>query len=200
NPDFCANGECDDGIFLGFLQETAAKMTEDTVIVLHQIGSHGPAYHVRYPDTYDVFQPSCQTGEFKDCSTEEITNAYDNTIAYTDHILAQTIDFLDSQDRVLPSLIYASDHGESLGENGLFLHGAPYFMAPEFQTKVPMLIWMSDEYQSAFGIDDACLKAKVDLPISHDNWFHSILGMMDIQTEVRQDALDLFAGCRTPAP
>ncbi|MGB8814127.1 MAG: phosphoethanolamine--lipid A transferase, partial [Paracoccaceae bacterium] len=141
NPDFCANGECDDGIFLGFLQETAAKMTEDTVIVMHQIGSHGPAYHVRYPDTYDVFQPSCQTGEFKDCSTEEITNAYDNTIAYTDHILAQTIDFLDSQDRVLPSLIYASDHGESLGEKGLFLHGAPYFMAPEFQTKVPMLIW-----------------------------------------------------------
>lgn len=199
-PEFCDKGECLDGVFLGRLQAAIAGMTEDTVIVLHQGGSHGPAYYLRYPKEYARFTPACNVAEFKDCSIAEITNAYDNTIVYTDHVLAQTIDMLAAQDKVIPALIYASDHGESLGENGLFLHGAPYFIAPVQQTTVPMLIWVSAAFKTTFGVDAACLKAKADQPASHDNLFHTVLGMMDIKTDVRQDALDLFATCRHAAP
>ena len=60
-----------------------------------------------------------------------MTNAYDNTIAYTDKVLADLIDLLAMQEGLSTSLIYVSDHGESLGEKGLYLHGAPYFMAPD---------------------------------------------------------------------
>lgn len=196
-PEFCNDGECTDGIFLGLLKDFVAKMTEDTVLVLHQGGSHGPAYHVRYPKEYERFTPACQTGEFKNCTDAEIRNAYDNTILYTDHVLAEAIDYLAGQDKVISAMYYVSDHGESLGENGLYLHGAPYFMAPEFQTHVPMVMWLSEPYRAAFKVDEACLKAKSALPLSHDNLFHTVLGMMDIKTEVRQDALDLMADCHT---
>lgn len=196
---FCEAGECNDGIFLALLRDFAATMTEDTVLVLHQIGSHGPAYFLRYPKEYERFTPACQTPELKDCSAEEIRNAYDNTILYTDHVLSQTIDLLAAQDRVIPALLYVSDHGESLGEDGLFLHGSPYFMAPDAQTKVPMLLWLPETFRAAFHMDTACIRAKTTAAISHDNLFHSILGLMDIQTGVRHDALDLFADCHQHA-
>ncbi|MBK5945163.1 phosphatidylethanolamine--Kdo2-lipid A phosphoethanolamine transferase [Rhodobacter veldkampii DSM 11550] len=199
DPAFCHDGECDDGIFLGALQDLAETMTKDTVVVLHQIGSHGPAYHLRYPKTHERFTPACQSAELTSCTDAEIRNAYDNTIAYTDHVLASTIDMLAAQDRVIPALLYVSDHGESLGEGGLYLHGAPWFMAPETQTRVPMVMWLSEAYKSAFGLDVACLSARAGQPASHDNLFHTALGMMDIQTGARRDGLNLFAGChRTP--
>lgn len=194
-PEFCFP-ECIDGIFLKALQQKADTITRNTVIVLHQIGSHGPSYWLRYPPGRAPFKPACQTPELTDCSTEEIVNAYDNTIAYTDHVLAQVIDLLDAADRVIPAMYYVSDHGESLGEGGLYLHGTPYFMAPEYQTRVPMVIWMSQRFRNSLALDAECLAARAAEPISHDNLFSTVLGMLDVMTTARDATLDLTAACR----
>jgi lipid A ethanolaminephosphotransferase len=196
NEEFCASGECMDGIFMQAIRDFSQTITTDTVLILHQIGSHGPTYYLRYPEEFERFKPACRTAEFKNCSPEEITNAYDNTIAYTDEMLAQTIAFLSAEDQLTTALIYVSDHGESLGEAGLYLHGAPYFLAPEFQTKVPMILWMSDEFRDKFAIAQDCLSDKKDTALSHDFLFHSLLGMLDIQTSVYNAELDIFASCK----
>jgi len=195
NAEFCASGECMDGIFMQALESFADTITEDTVLVLHQIGSHGPTYYLRYPEAFERFKPACRTAEFKECTAAEITNAYDNSIAYTDAVLARTIDLLDQKSNLNTALIYVSDHGESLGESGLYLHGSPYFMAPAYQTTVPMVLWMSEGFKTQFGLDGACLSQHADVALSHDNLFHSLLGMLDISTRERDPALDIFAPC-----
>ncbi len=196
----CQNGgECNDAVFLQRLADLSATMTENTVVVLHQIGSHGPSYWLRYPPEREIFKPACKTPELTDCTTEEIVNAYDNTIAFTDYFLAQVIDQLDAQDRVIPAMYYMSDHGESLGEGGIYLHGTPYFMAPDYQTHVPMVIWMSERFRATLGLDQGCLGAKAGDEVSHDNMFSTILGMMDVTTTARDEGLDLAAGCRNLA-
>jgi lipid A ethanolaminephosphotransferase len=195
-PEACAI-ECTDDAFLPVIAQTLAAIDRNTVLVLHMIGSHGPAYHLRYPHGRAVFQPDCQTAEFSDCTIPEIVNAYDNTIVQTDRVLSQTIDLLAASNRVLPAMLFLSDHGESLGEDGLYLHAAPRFMAPEVQTKVPFVMWLAPSFRDAMQIDDACLRALSDTPVSHDNLFHSVLGLLDISTTARDPALDLTAGCRT---
>ena len=194
-PEFCFP-ECIDGVFLKDLQQKADTITKNTVIVLHQIGSHGPSYWLRYPPERAPFQPACQTPELTECSTEEIVNAYDNTIAYTDHFLAQVIDLLDASDRVIPAMYYVSDHGESLGEGGLYLHGTPWFMAPEYQIRVPMVIWMSQRFRNSLALDAECLAAGATEPVSHDNLFSTVLGMLDVTTTAKDATLDLTAACR----
>lgn len=198
DPAACAEGECTDAVFLGPLATELPKITRDTVLFIHMIGSHGPSYYLRYPRAFETFKPACHTAEFADCTTEEITNAYDNTILFTDHVIAQTIDMLKAQDSIIPALFFLSDHGESLGENGLFLHAAPYFMAPETQTRVPMAMWLSDAYAAAFKLDPPCLATKAGDPQSQDAVFHTVLGLMDITTEVRSPDLDLTANCAKP--
>ena len=193
--EFC-QPECIDGVFLNLLQDRADTITEDTVIVLHQIGSHGPSYWLRYPAEDGVFAPACQTPELTDCTSEEIVNAYDNTIRYTDRFLSQVIDLLDAQDRVVPAMYYVSDHGESLGEGGLYLHGTPYFMAPEFQIKVPMVVWMSERFRASLALDQACLAARTTDEISHDHMFSTVLGLLDVTTAAIDPALDLAGPCR----
>ena len=196
-PEFCRAGECDDGIFLEKLKTYASKITEDTVLVFHQIGTHGPAYYLRYPPEFEKFKPACRTAEFKRCTPQEIVNAYDNTIAYTDKVLAETISFLQTQKDLNTSLLYVSDHGESLGEGGLYLHGTPYFMAPAEQTKIPMILWMSDGFEQQFALQKECLADKRGSALTHDNFFHSILGMLDVETQERDPYLDIFASCKT---
>lgn len=190
------DGECTDEVFLDLVRREMADMTEDTVLVLHQIGSHGPAYHLRYPKDREHFTPACHSAEFAKCTGDEIINGYDNSILYTDHVLASTIDLLAGQDRVIPALLYVSDHGESLGENGLYLHGAPYFMAPATQTHVPMVLWLSQAYIAAFGTDTSCLRTEAAQPASHDNLFSSVLGLMNISTSAKGVGADLISGCR----
>jgi len=131
--------ECRDvGMLSGLQDFIEQKENGDILIVLHQMGSHGPAYYRRYPDAFRVFVPSCDTNELDSCSEEEIGNTYDNTILYTDHFLGQVIEFLrDYDDRFETVMLYASDHGESLGESGLYLHGLPYWLAPDAQMGMP---------------------------------------------------------------
>lgn len=199
DPRFCEAGECRDDILVDRLKQELPKITGNTVFVLHQIGSHGPAYYMRYPQEWAPFTPDCRSSDFADCTDEEIRNAYDNTIAYTDKILGDVIDALAAEgDRINAAMIYMSDHGESLGENGLYLHGAPWFMAPEEQTRVPFIAWLSPQYAADEHVDLACLAGKTGSPYSHDNLFHTILGSMEIQTGVYDAALDVFAPCRLP--
>lgn len=197
DPALCGDGECHDEILLQGLGELIDNLDKDTVLVLHQMGSHGPEYYKRYPAGAEPFTPVCRSNALDQCSQDEIVNAYDDTLAYTDSFLAKLIDTLRGhQDKVDTAMIYLSDHGESLGEYNLYLHGTPYMMAPEQQKHVPLLTWFSDSYQQDFGLDTGCLARLSDAPLSQDNLFHSMLGLLQVRTEVYQRSLDMFASCR----
>ncbi len=197
DPVLCPENECRDEIFLQKLDDELATTKKDTVIVLHQIGSHGPSYFRRYNDSQRVFKPDCRTSDLPKCSLEEVRNAYDNSILATDAFLASVIKTLEKHGTDLnTAMLYVSDHGESLGENGLFLHGAPYAFAPKEQTHVPMIAWFSKGFGELYGLDRACLAQKAANPYSHDNWFHTTLGLFDIQTKVYNPALDITKECR----
>jgi lipid A ethanolaminephosphotransferase len=197
DPALCANSECRDEILLQGLQAFIDHLSKDTVLVLHQMGSHGPEYYKRYPQAFEKFTPVCKSNALDACSRESIVNGYDNTVLYTDHVLARLIDVLRSnQDRLATAMIYLSDHGESLGEYNLFLHGTPYMLAPEQQKHVPLLVWLSESYQQALAVDTRCLQQTRNEPLSQDNLFHSMLGLLRVQTRVYSPALDMFASCR----
>ncbi|HEY1042441.1 MAG TPA: phosphoethanolamine--lipid A transferase [Telluria sp.] len=194
----CDGEECHDEKLLAGLPDLIRNADRDLVIVLHQKGSHGPAYSKRYPGRFAKFGPVCDTNELEKCEHDAIVAAYDNTILYTDHVLAAAIDILrqaGSEADVDTALLYFSDHGESLGEKGLYLHGAPMMVAPSEQTHVPMMLWLSDRYAERFRIDQRCLAARSDQPFSHDNVFHSVLGMLNVTTTVYDPSLDLFQAC-----
>lgn len=195
SPEACED-ECTDEAFLPIIRKTAETMTKNTVLVLHMIGSHGPAYYLRYAPERATFQPECKTTQFSECTPEAITNTYDNSILETDHVLGETIDILKASERVASAMIYLSDHGESLGENGLYLHAAPMFMAPEQQRKVPMVMWFDPKFTGTLGVDTTCLAASSSKPASHDNLFHTVLGLLDVSTSVRDAALDLSESCQ----
>ncbi|WP_246167772.1 phosphoethanolamine transferase [Propionivibrio limicola] len=197
-PELCDGQRCLDEILLHDLDRVLADRRGNRVLVLHQLGNHGPAYFERYPAAFRRFQPTCDTADIATCSTESIVNSYDNALLYTDHVLAKTIDFLRRQaPEYDTAMIYLSDHGESLGENGLFLHGVPYAIAPAEQTRVPLVMWFSPEYARDFGVDTGCLRARAARPASHDNLFHSVLGLLDVRTHVYDAALDVSAACRS---
>jgi lipid A ethanolaminephosphotransferase len=196
-PDLCEGGECHDAILARRLEQELEEVRGNTVIVLHMMGNHGPAYFRRYPAAFRRFVPDCETAELRHCSREQVVNAYDNAILYTDHVVASVIETLRGHAlQVDGAMIYVSDHGESLGEHGLYLHGIPYSIAPELQTHVPMLVWVSRQLTASGDVDNACLRDKVTEPLSHDNLFHSVLGLMDVQTRAYSAAHDIFSGCR----
>jgi lipid A ethanolaminephosphotransferase len=194
DPRFCDKGECKDEILLDQLDSWLGTVDRDAVLVLHQLGSHGPAYYARYPDAFRTFTPDCRSAEFSACHRQEIINAYDNSILYTDHVLATIIHKLKAQEtRLAPSMIYMSDHGESLGEKGLFLHGAPWVVAPAQQTHIPFVLWLGEEARSATA--RACWSLQSNEPQSHDNLFHTVLGLMHVETKVHDRTKDLYAAC-----
>lgn len=195
----CRDGECLDEVLLQNLQAAVDQAEGDLFVILHQKGSHGPLYYKRVPDAFRKFTPECRQDEVQKCSQEQIVNSYDNTILYTDHFLAETIKFLKANSaKYDTALLYMSDHGESLGENGIYLHGAPYFFAPEGQTHIPFVAWLSDGFMRDAGIDLAGVRAKTTEPSSHDNLFHSVLGLFDVKTDAYRSDLDLFAPSRRP--
>ncbi|OPZ76733.1 MAG: Phosphoethanolamine transferase EptA [Alphaproteobacteria bacterium ADurb.Bin438] len=198
NPKYCTSSYCKDEVLLDGLEDVIKNIKNDTVIVLHTMGSHGPSYHNRYPDEFKKFVPSCDTSDIQNCSKEEIVNTYDNTILYTDFIVSSAIDILKKFNNLEIGLIYVSDHGESLGENGIYLHGMPYSIAPKSQTSVPMMIWMSDNMKKYDFINYECLKDKASKgQFSHDNLFHSLLWLMEIDTKIYNEDFNMFKGCLT---
>lgn len=195
-PGLCADGRCLDEILLTGLAGKINAGKGDQLIVLHQLGNHGPNYFERYPLRYERWKPVCKMGELDLCTKQEIVNAYDNAILYTDAVLAQLIDLLEAQAERNTALLYVSDHGESLGEYGLFLHGAPQAIAPKQQLHVPMTLWMSPGFINDDRIDLACLQVVAKQPASHDDLFSTVLGVFDVQTTSYRTERDLLERCR----
>ena len=198
----CSDGECLDDALLVGLDERIGRLPEErrrngVVLVMHQMGSHGPAYYKRSAPAQKRFLPECTNTTLGQCDREQLINAYDNTIVATDRFLAQTIAWLKGRSAdYAPALVYMSDHGESLGELGIFLHGLPYKFAPEAQKRVPFIAWLGAELATQRGIDSACLGRSLDVPLSHDNLYHSVLGLVDVTTPTYRRELDAFAPCR----
>lgn len=182
--------ECRDEGMLNGLQEYISRKKEgDILIVLHQMGNHGPAYYKRYPQSFERFKPVCKTSQLESCSREEIGNAYDNAILYTDYFLSKVIGLLKQNSAGFETaMIYMSDHGESLGENSLYLHGLPYFMAPDEQKHIGAVMWLGD----GFHIDKNALRQKSVKEYSHDNLFHTLLGLMEVETSVYDKKKDII--------
>jgi lipid A ethanolaminephosphotransferase len=173
----------------------ADRRARGTVLVMHQMGSHGPAYSKRSPAAKKVFLPECTDNALPSCDAQALRNAYDNSIVNTDDFLGQVVHWLKAQPRPT-AMWYVSDHGESFGENGIYLHGMPFNMAPAEQTHVPMALWLSPIMRQHWGVDPACLRARQSQPWSHDNWFHTVLGSADVQTRLYQPEMDVTRGCR----
>ncbi|SEG33095.1 phosphoethanolamine transferase [Marinobacterium lutimaris] len=193
----CKGDECFDQAMLNNLDQFLASGNGPKILLLHQKGSHGPAYYKRVPDSFQRYTPVCESSELQTCSADDIVNAYDNTILYTDHFLASVIDYLKTkQANYNTAMLYMSDHGESLGENNVYLHGMPWLLAPDAQKHVPMVFWSSEGFRSSRGIDQTCLQNLKDKAVSQDNLPHSLLGLMQVSTSVYQPELDLFASCR----
>jgi lipid A ethanolaminephosphotransferase len=197
NP-HCDGEYCYDEALLAPLRSKLKHLThQNTLIVLHMIGSHGPTYFKRYPIEKRVFTPDCQRSDIQNCSQQQLINTYDNTIAYTDFVLSEIITGLGDlaeKDDIDTSLLYISDHGESLGEKGIYLHGLPYAFAPEEQTHVPMIYW-SDPLQTDFNL--TCLNASADSRISHDNIFDTILSIMSVRSTAYRTDSDPFIQCKS---
>ncbi|MGK4424061.1 phosphoethanolamine transferase EptA [Yersinia enterocolitica] len=195
----CENGVCMDNALLYKLDNYINGLQGDGVIVLHQMGSHGPAYYRRSTPEVRQFAPTCDSNQIQDCTPQELVNTYDNSILYTDAMLDNTIKLLQQHnDRFNTALVYLSDHGESLGENGMYLHGTPYMFAPSQQTHIPFLMWLSPEYTKNYGIDRQCLSDSAQHDETpQDNLFHTILGMMNVQTTEYQSGMDLLQKCRS---
>lgn len=194
----CNEDKCYDTAMLENFEQDTQNLTKDSVIFYHILGSHGPTYFKRYPEEHKKFVPDCPRTDIENCTNEQLVNTYDNTILYTDFFISQAIQKLEKlTDQYNVALMYISDHGESLGENGVYLHGMPYSFAPKEQTHVPMMMWMSDDFASQKGISDTCLrKAGKEQSFSQDNLFDSLLGLMDVQTKEYRENQDIFAPCR----
>ncbi len=182
------DGECrDEGMLVGLDTYIKDQNRSNILITLHQMGNHGPAYYKRYPKQYAQFSPVCQTNQLEECTNQEITNAYDNAILHTDAFLSQTIALLKKYTADYEvGLIYMADHGESLGENGVYLHGLPYFMAPDAQKHVAAVMWFSDPKRMER------LHKLATNPYAHDHLFHTLLGLFEVETAVYDPLMDIL--------
>jgi lipid A ethanolaminephosphotransferase len=183
--------ECrDEGMLLNIQEYINEHKKGDIFIVLHQFGNHGPSYYKRYTQEFEKFTPACKTNQLENCSKEAIDNAYDNAVLYTDYFLSKVIELLKGNDSEFESaMFYVSDHGESLGENGIYLHGMPDFIAPDEQRHVPAIIWLGSNYDE-LNISDIAMKK--NNKYSHDNIFHTILGFMEIETSIYKKEMDII--------
>lgn len=185
--------ECRDiGMLKGLKDFIQKSQKRDVFIVLHQMGNHGPAYYKRYPKEFEIFKPVCQTNEFGQCSQDQIINGYDNALLYTDYFLSQVIELLKLFPDDETAMLFVGDHGESLGEHGIYLHGMPYMFAPIEQKKTAMMMWFGGELEKK--IDYKKLTSSLSLPYSHDNLFHTVLGLFEVQTELYDKDLDILSG------
>lgn len=204
DPELCPTGsDCLDNIMLKGLDQRLADLPAEqrqrgTVVVLHQMGSHGPAYSKRSAPERKKFLPECTSNALQECDRQQVVNAYDNSIVETDHFLDSVLNWLGKQsNQAQPAMIYVADHGESLGENNIYLHGLPYSIAPDVQKHVPWITWLSPAMQSRMGTTTPCLQKELaQQRITHDNYFHSVLGLMDVKTGAYQPELDIFSACR----
>jgi len=199
---WCTDGECLDDILIDSLKAYLATIPKDDtrphLVVLHQMGSHGPAYYKRIPPAFRVFKPTCDTNAIQGCTKEALINSYDNTLLYTDYVLDSLIETLKNTTQYQTGLWYLSDHGESTGESGMYLHGAPYAIAPTQQTHVPMLMWFSTAWQQQANKQMSCLAQQSKTKLSQDNLFPTLLSLLDVKTKVINAKDDMLETCANP--
>jgi lipid A ethanolaminephosphotransferase len=195
---FCDSAGCFDELLLDDFDSLLTDSSHDHLIVLHQRGSHGPAYHTDVPQWAKEYFPECDLANLRNCERDAINNSYDNTILYTDFFLSRVIDELEKRSGEFETaMLYVSDHGESLGEGGLYLHGFPYAMAPREQIEVPMLWWASPQfYADRAHVDAHCLRRSAQHETSHDAVFHTLLPLFGVESPLYDAQLDLLASCR----
>lgn len=198
--DGCLDGRLVDALRKALIEKQPYdKPSVDRVIALHMAGSHGPSYHTRYPDEFAQFQPECLSDDVRGCDDQAITNSYDNSVLYTDHVLAQIITVLREHKEYASALLFTSDHGESLGENGIYMHGTPYPIAPKVQLHVPMVFWPSPEFIHERSMDMQCIVNQATRPTTHDSVFHSTLNLLEVETSLYDSSVDWTAGCTKTA-
>ena len=199
---WCKDKECFDDILIDSFKAYLATIPQDDnrprLIVLHQMGSHGPAYYKRVPAQFKVFKPTCDTNAIQGCSREALLNSYDNTLLYTDYVLDSLIETLKNTTKYQTALWYLSDHGESTGESGMYLHGAPYAIAPTQQTHIPMLMWFSTVWQHQAKQQIKCLAQQGRQELSQDNLFPTMLSLLDVKSKVIDPNNDMLAACPNP--
>lgn len=181
----CKGDGCDyDGILLsGLKEQILASKKNKILIVLHTSTSHGPTYSKKYPAQFEIFKPVCNSVELGNCSHTELVNAYDNTIVYTDYLLANVIEDLKQLQEYKSAMIFVSDHGESLGENNLYMHGLPRSIAPKQQYEIPFIVWTSD---------NSARQMKPNKILTQNYVFHSVLNFLNIQSPVYKEQMNIF--------
>ncbi|MBL4667993.1 MAG: sulfatase-like hydrolase/transferase [Flavobacteriales bacterium] len=172
----------DEVLLSGLRKQILASKKNKVLVVLHTSTSHGPTYYKKYPKKFEKFTPVCKSVELANCTQEELINAYDNTIVYTDYILASLIEELKQLDGYNSSMIFISDHGESLGENNLYMHGIPASIAPKEQLNIPFIVWVSNDSK----------KLKDNEILSQHNVFHSILDFLEIESPIYDKNMSIF--------
>lgn len=189
----CRGARCDfdEVLLVGLEQRIKASTSARVFVVLHQSGSHGPAYHTKYPSEFEHFQPVCKSVELGECNRDELVNAYDNTILYEDYFLSRVIGVLQELRGTAALMIYLSDHGESLGEHGMYLHGMPYAIAPQVQKDIPFLVWMSDEFMRQRGVQVGRLESQ--RLHSQRDIFHSVMGAFSMRSAAYLEEYDIFS-------
>jgi len=188
----CQPGTCDldENLLIGLQQRIETSNKDKSLVVMHLKGSHGPSYYSRYPAKLEKFTPVCRHEELSKCTYDELINAYDNSIVYTDYVLHKIISMLKDMGNTSSMMIYISDHGESLGEDGMYFHGVPYMFAPDYQKDVPFIMWRSNELIAHQGIKNQDIKQSGQF--SQANIFHTIIGALGVKTEIYDSDLDVI--------
>ena len=194
NAEDCPSGTCWDKAMLGNIDEALRTETKRELLVLHSMGNHGPAYWRRTPPAFRPFGEGCLRDDLGECRPEDVVVSYDNAVAYADQFLAAAIDKLSAVKDRDTVLLYVSDHGESLGEKGLWLHGAPYWTDLSEQTKVPMILWMNDSARRRFNVTRPA--GNVDVPVTHDNLADTLFELTGVQSVVHHPQESLLSRLR----
>ena len=181
-------------LFKGLRQRIESSPKNKVLIVLHTSTSHGPKYADKYPKAFEVYKPVARNVEEGEKNLGMLINAYDNTIRYTDFLLDGLINTLRSMTDWNSAMIFISDHGESLGENKMFMHGLPMKLAPKVQYEIPFLVWTSEgfrDYKQTSNRQDA---PEGELPALLDQHyiFHSVLNLLSIQSPAYNKDYDIF--------
>lgn len=172
-----------DAILLEGLEEDIISCEKTKqLIVLHCSTSHGPTYNKKYPEEFEIFTPVCESVEISTADHEELVNAYDNTILYTDYLIHSVIDILKGFPDRRCCMIFVSDHGESLGENNLFMHGMPMGIAPKEQFEIPFIVWLSDKGTTTKELDR----------IGQYHVFHSVMNYFGMESPVYNENFNIF--------
>ena len=195
NTTDCRNGVCWDRAMLGNIDAALKTAASRELLVLHSMGNHGPAYWRRTPPAFRPFGEGCLKDDLGECRPEDVVVSYDNAVAYADQFLAAAIDKLSAVKDRDTVLLYVSDHGESLGEKGLWLHGAPYWTHLSEQTKVPMILWMNDSARRRFNV--TCPAGNVDVPVTHDNLADTLFELTGVRTRAAQPQESLLTRLRS---